>query len=97
MIYFGFNIANPFSRRWDNVWAKVYDTPFKNKFLELELLRDNTILSFSFRWAIRQSHAGVMIDLGALGYSFLFQLYDSRHWNSEAGRWMQYSEELGEH
>jgi hypothetical protein len=38
-----------------------------------------------------------MIDLGVLGYSFLFNFYDNRHWNSEEGRWMIYSEEEGEH
>lgn len=97
MIYFGFNIANPFGRRWDNVWAKTYDTPFKNKFLELELLRDSTILSFSFRLTTRQDHAGLMMDLGVLGYSFNFNWYDGRHWNSEAGRYYMYNEELGEH
>jgi hypothetical protein len=97
MIYFGFNIANPWCKRWANTWNRVYDTPFKNKFLELETFRDNTILSFSLRWSARQSHAGVMIEAGALGYSFLFNWYDNRHWNSEEGRWMIYTEEEGLH
>jgi hypothetical protein len=96
MIYFGFNITNPWSNRFKNVWCCIY-SPIKHKYLELEVCKDNSILSFSFRWAIRQSHAGVMIDVGALGYSFLFNLYDNRHWNTEQGRWMIYTEELGEH
>lgn len=97
MIYFGFNITNPFSKRWTNVWNRVYVTPFKNKFIELEVFKDATIISFSLRWTIRESHAGVMIDAGLLGYSINFNLYDSRHWNTKEGRWMRYSEELGEH
>lgn len=97
MIYFGFDIANPWSRRWTNVWNKVYDTPHPSKYIELELFKDNTIASFSFRLVTRQDHAGITIELGLLGYSLLFQLYDIRHWNSEAGRYYKYSEELGEH
>jgi hypothetical protein len=97
MIYLGFNITNPWGKRWANVWNRVYATPFKNKFLELELFKDTTILSFSLRWAIRQSHAGLMIDAGLLGYSINFNFYDNRHWNSEQGRWMIYTGELGEH
>ena len=96
MIYFGFNIANPYSNRWENTWNYLAN-PFKHKYIELEMFKDNTVLTFSFRWSIRQSHAGVMIELGALGRSFLFQLYDNRHWNSKEGRWMIYTEELGEH
>lgn len=96
MIYFGFNIANPWCKRWENTWNYIAN-PFKHKYLELELFKDNTILSFSFRWAIRESHAGVMIDIGLLGYSVNFNFYDNRHWNSEEGRWMKYTEELGEH
>jgi hypothetical protein len=96
MIYFGFNIANPWCKRWENTWNYIAN-PFGHKYLELEVFKDNTILSFSFRWAVRQSHAGVMIDVGLLGYSFLFNFYDNRHWNTEEGRWMIYTEELGEH
>jgi len=97
MIYFGFNIANPFSRRWKNMWCKAYDTPFKHKYIELEMFKDSTIVSFSFKLSTRQDHAGMMIELGAVGYSFLFNLYDNRHWNSEEGRWMIYTEEEGLH
>jgi len=96
MIYFGFNIANPWSKRWEHTWNYIAN-PFKHKYLELELFKDNTIASFSFRWAIRQDHAGLMIDFGLLGYSVNFNFYDNRHWNSKEGRWMRYSEELGEH
>ena len=97
MIYFGFNITNPFSKRWTNVWNKVYPTPHPSKYIELEVFKDSTIISFSFKLATRTDHAGLTVDVGMLGYSFLFQFYDIRHWNAEAGRYYIYNEELGEH
>ena len=97
MIYLGFNIANPWSKRWTNVWNRVYATPHPSKYIELEVFEDNTIVSFSFKLATRTDHAGVNIDVGLLGYTFNFNFYDIRHWNSEQGRWMRYTEELGEH
>jgi len=97
MIYFGFNITNPWSNKFKNLWCKAYDTPFKHKFLELEVVQDSTILSFSFRLATRQSHSGLVMDFGILGYSFNFNWYDNRHWNYEQGRYFKYNEELGSH
>jgi hypothetical protein len=97
VISFNFNLSNPWSNRFKNLYSTFFATPFKHKFIELEVLEDTTILSFHFRWATRQSHAGLMIELGILGYSFLFNFYDNRHWNYNEGRWMRYSEELGEH
>jgi len=97
MIYFGFNIANPWCKRWTNLWNKMYSTPHPHKCIELEVFEDNTIASFSFRFATRQSHAGLTIEAGLLGYSFLFQFYDIRHWNVEAGRYYIYDEENGSH
>lgn len=97
MIYFGFNISNPWRNRFDNLWCRSYDTPFKHKFLELELLEDSRIASFSFRLATRQDHSGLSMELGLLGYSFSFNFYDNRHWNNEAGRYYIYDEENGEH
>ena len=97
MIYFGFNITNPWSKRWNNVWNKVYTTPHPSKYIELEVFKDNTIVSFSFRLATRTDHAGVNIDAGLLGYTFNFNFYDIRHWNNEAGRYYIYDEGNGSH
>ena len=96
MIYFGFTIDNPWCKRWKNTWNYIAN-PVEHKYIELEMFKDNTILAFSLRWAIRQSHAGLTIEAGLLGYSFLFNFYDNRHWNSEEGRWMIYTEEHGLH
>jgi hypothetical protein len=97
MISINFNLSNPWSKVWKNLWSRVYDTPFKNKFIELEIIRDTTIVSFNFRLTTRQSHGGLYMELGLLGYNFSFNFYDNRHWNYEDGRYFKYSEELGEH
>lgn len=97
MINLSFNLTNPWSKRWKNVWNKLILTPHPSKCIELEVYEDNTIVSFMFRWAIRESHAGVTIDFGLLGYSVSFQFYDIRHWNYEAGRYYIYDEENGSH
>lgn len=97
MISFNFNLSNPWSNRFENLWCKSYDTPFKNKFIEVELLKDTSIVSFMFRLTTRQSHGGLYFDLGLLGYSFSFNFYDNRHWNYEDGRYFRYNEENGNH
>ncbi len=98
MISFNFNLRNPWSKTFiKNLLCRVYDTPFKNKFIELEVYRDFTIVAFMFNWTFRQSHAGLDIDLGLFGYNVHFNFYDNRHWNTEEGRWMFYNEEEGLH
>jgi hypothetical protein len=90
MIYFGFNITNPWSQRWANVWSRAYELPIKHKFIELEVIKDTSLASFSFKLATRTDHSGLYMDLGLLGYSFSFNFYDGRHWNEEAGRYYIY-------
>lgn len=97
MISFNFNLRNPWSNEFANLRSRAYATPFKNKFIELEFYKDSTLVSFMFNWTIRQSHAGLDIDIGLLGYNVHFNLYDNRHWNTEEGRWMFYTEEEGLH
>jgi hypothetical protein len=93
MIAFSFDLINPWSKRWKNVWSKTYNTPFEHKFLELEVLKDTSILSFSFRLTTRQSHGGLFMELGVLGYSFTFNFYDNRHWSYEYNRYFNPGEE----
>ena len=83
MISINFNIRNPWSNTFDNLWCRAYNTPFKNKFIELEFTKDFTLLSFMFDWTIRQSHAGLNVELGLFGYNVHFMFYDSRHWNND--------------
>ena len=97
MIYLSFNITNPWCRRFENVWNKVYSTPHPSKYLELEVMKDSTVVSFMFRLATRTDHAGVNVELGLFGYSFNINFYDIRHWNPDKGRYYIYSEEEGSH
>jgi hypothetical protein len=46
-----------------------------------------------FNWTIRQSHAGLDLEVGLFGYNVHFNFYDNRHWNNEAGCWENYNEE----
>jgi hypothetical protein len=97
MISFNFNLRNPWSKEFKNLWWKAYDTPFKNKFVDLEIYKDSSIIALNLSWTIRQSHAGLDIELGLFGYNIHFNFYDNRHWNIKEGRWMIYTEELGDH
>lgn len=45
-------------------------------------------MSFVFDWTVRQSHAGLDIEIGLFGYVVHFNFYDHRHWNIEEERWM---------
>ena len=97
MIYFGLNIANPWSNQFKNLWCRAYKTPFKNKSIELEVIKDASLASFTFRLATRTDHGGLYIDLGLLGYNFSFNFYDNRHWDYARGEWVSYDEAGGLH
>jgi hypothetical protein len=92
MINLSFNLTNPLSKRWKNVWSRSYNTPFNNKYIELEVFKDTTVVAFTFRLTTRQSHAGLLIDLGLFGHSISLNIYDSRHWNYETSRYYKYDE-----
>lgn len=96
MISFSVNISNPYSQKFKNLWNKMWGIN-PHKYIELEFYKDSSLISFMFNWTIRQSHAGLDLDLGLLGYCVHFNIYDNRHWNYTEGRWMRYTEELGEH
>lgn len=96
MISLNFNLRNPWSTTFKNLWCRSYKTPFKDKFIELEVTRDFTLISFMFNWTVRQSHAGLDLELGIFGYNAHFQFYDIRHWNTEAGRYYIYDKEGNE-
>ena len=97
MISFNFNIRNPWSNTFKNIGFIGYETVFKHKYIEIELYKDSSILSFSFNWSVRQDHAGIEFSLGLFGYTVRYQFYDNRHWNHKEGRWMFYTEEKGLH
>ena len=90
MIYVGLNIENPFSNRFDNLYCKEY-LYRPHKAIELELTKDNSFISFSFRWSFRADHAGMSIKVGLLGYSISINTHDTRHWNYDSDIWKVYN------
>lgn len=97
MINLKCSIINPWQDRFENIYAAAGGTPFKHKFWEVQLIKSNDLVSFDLRISHKTDHAGVDLWLGLLGYSANLNFYDNRHWNHEEGRWMIYTEELGEH
>jgi hypothetical protein len=93
MISLNFNVRNPWSTTFKNLWCRVYATPFDNKFIELEITRDFTLVSFMFNWTVRQSHAGLDIEAGLVGYCVHFNFYDMRHWDSERNAYEVFDEQ----
>lgn len=79
MIYIGFALCNPFSRRFYSVADKVIVIS-KNKTIEVELFKSNTIVGGSLRvTAPKEDHAGFSFDVELFGYSLFFTFYDNRH------------------
>ena len=95
MISFNFNIRNPYSNTFKNLWCRAYKTPFTNKSIELEVTQDFTLITFMFNWTVRQSHAGLDFEVGLFGYNVRFNFYDNRHWNTKKGRYYMYDEKEG--
>ena len=89
MISFNFNLRNPWSNTFKNLWCRAYATPVNNKYIELEVIKDSSVISFAFNWSTRQSHSGLSFELGLIGYSFHFTFYDNRHWDVAEGCWIK--------
>ena len=94
MISFGFEFS-PLTREFKRLWNKFLDTPFKHKFIELELHTTETLIGFSFLWTIQRDHAGLDIQLSLFGLCARFNFYDNRHWNYEDKRYFKYNEDQG--
>jgi hypothetical protein len=92
MITLHFLIRNPFSQKFVNLWNRTFNTPFEHKFIELEFYKDSSLLSFRFDLTARQSHSGLNIEFGLIGYCVNFTFYDCRHWNYAAGKYEYYEE-----
>ena len=98
MIYFNANIRNPkWSERFENIKVWAGDTFWKNKFWEVQIIKNDNLLRFEFEFTTQQDHAGINLELGLFGYEIHFTFYDNRHWNYEENRWMIYDEEKGQY
>lgn len=98
MIYLNLNVRNPWwAERFESIKTWFCRTPFKHKYIEVQVIKNDNLLRFEFEFTIRQDHAGANLELGLLGYEVHFTFYDNRHWNYEEGRWKVYTEEDGYH
>lgn len=98
MIYFNINIRHPkWWNRFANVKCWMGETPIPNKYWEVQIIKNDNLLRLEFAITTMTDHAGCNLELGLFGYEIHFSFYDNRHWNSEEGRWMFYTEDKGYH
>ena len=84
---------NPWSDLFKPVWS--WDKKVtKNKAVEVEVYRSNTVVEFEARLQHREDHAGLTIGLGLFSYTLRAQFYDTRHWNYKKKAWQSYEEDL---
>ena len=86
MIYLGFRISNPWAQSFANLWNRS-GLITNHMAWEAELCVTKTLIGFEINYTRRQDHAGLTVALALFGRSMLFQIYDTRHWNSETGAW----------
>jgi len=89
MINLSLALNNPFSRRWETIYYKG-GLLSKNKSCEVQVFRDNTIVSADVRMTFRTDHAGIELGFGLLGYSIRAGINDNRHWDHETNAWEVY-------
>jgi hypothetical protein len=88
MIYFNVNIRHPkWWNRFANIKTWVGKTTWKNKYWEIQIIKNDNLLRVEFEYSIQQDHAGVNLELGLVGYEIHFTVYDNRHWNYEKNCW----------
>jgi hypothetical protein len=89
MIYLSFSISNLFSKRFENVYSKSGKIT-EYKCYEFEVLRNREIIGCFFSLTSRQDHAGLEISFSLLSWDFIFNINDSRHWDSKTNTWEVY-------
>ena len=89
MINLHFNVYNPWTDTWKILWNKSRSIG-KNKAVEFNGYRTNSIIDLDFDLRFRGDHAGARIMLGLFGYSVELHFYDCRHWNYETNTWEVY-------
>lgn len=79
MIYIGFAIRNPFTRRFAIVKSWVFNVT-KNKTIEAGINKTDSVIGGSFSvTGFKQDHKGFGFDVELFGYQFDFMFYDNRH------------------
>ena len=86
MINLKFDLSNPFSDRWANVYnTGGYLT--ENKSWEFQIMKTNTVVDASLCFTTRNDHAGLTLELGLLGFSGHLTIHDNRHWDYKNKCW----------
>jgi hypothetical protein len=88
MIHLSFHIGNVFDNYFKRYFCKNYEIT-KNKNLEIELVRCNTIFGFNFMWTVKGHHAGIHSSISILSYNFSVVFYDRRHWDYKKQIWLE--------
>jgi hypothetical protein len=83
MIFIGFALRNPWSKRFVIVFDKAIKVT-RNKSIEITLYKNTCLLEFGFSvTSFKQDHAGFSFDIGVFGYNFEFMFSDNRHYGVE--------------
>lgn len=80
MINFNFNIRVPGSNRFHNIRTWHGSLPVAYKHWELQIYLSADIIDVGVAITAKQSHSGVRLCLGLLGFAMDFNVYDTRHW-----------------
>lgn len=93
MIYLNLTIRNPWSDKFEPVFARGAKLT-RNKAWEFEIYRSDSIAELETKFSVREDHAGFMLGLGLFSYTARFQFYDTRHWNYDKKAWETYEEDI---
>lgn len=83
MISFSFNIDYINDTEFKSFWNSDWSTPFKHKFIELQIHTSIGLIGCNFNFTRQCDHAGLDIELTLFRRSLAFNFYDNRHWNYE--------------
>jgi hypothetical protein len=94
MINFRLQLSNPWFKPNEDFENKDYAfidrQVSKNKSFELQISKfessDIFEVALDLRWW-GSDHQGPRLEINVLGYMFMMQLYDCRHWNYDVNRW----------
>jgi hypothetical protein len=86
MINFSFNIRIPGSSRFHNIRTWHGSLPVAYKHWELQIYLSADVIDVRAEITAKQSHSGVRLCLGLLGFNVDFNVYDTRHWAD--GKWV---------
>ena len=89
MIYFSFNIQNPRSNKFKNLFSKT-GRLIRNKFWEISLYKDAVLVRLTIEINIRKDHGGIDMEIGFMGYTIGAQIYDNRHWDHKTDTWLKH-------